>query len=83
MNYAFDTPNFPNKSSGWDNELSEPKRTFIVPAKCEAEHATTKTGGIETPILKELKAFIRSERLPQEPEGAAAPGGPLQANVRA
>ncbi len=36
MKCAFDTPTFSKGRSGWDNTLSEPKRTCIVPANCEA-----------------------------------------------
>ncbi len=37
------------KLSGWDNEVSEPERAFVVPAKCEAATRNEKTRGIVTP----------------------------------
>ncbi len=43
MLLACDTPSFAAKPSGWDHELSEPKRAFIVPAKCEAAARHKKT----------------------------------------
>ncbi len=49
---AFDTPNSATKLSGWDNELSEPRRTFIVPAKYEAAARHEKTRRVVTPIYK-------------------------------
>ncbi len=44
------------KLSGWDNELREPKRTFIVPAKCMAAARHEKTRAyryakIQEPLL--------------------------------
>ncbi len=39
-------PGSTTKLPGWDIELSEPKRAFIVPAKCKAAARHEKTRGI-------------------------------------
>ncbi len=46
MTLACDSSNFAAKFSAWDNELNEPERAFIVPAKCEATARHEKAKGL-------------------------------------
>ncbi len=46
---AFDTPTLSKELSGWDNTLSAPKRTCIVPAKCEALARLEETRPFDSP----------------------------------
>ncbi len=57
MLLTFATPNSATQLSGWDNELSEPEDSSIVPAKCEAAARTEKGKGIITPICKRAKVL--------------------------